>query len=134
MFKKIMIIGITCLVLSPLVNTSGGHKEPENTPASHEETKNISINKDKEQFEMIQATTQLALKRNGYKDDTSRQIDNWTITSNTYNNTKRWNAATHSNSLGRIKAIFEWSGEDNDDLILKYLFCDKKVIVDDLKE
>lgn len=134
MFKKIIIIGITCLVLSPLVNTSGGYEKTENTSAGYEEAENTSIDKDKEQFRMIQATTQVALKRNGYKDDTSAQLDNWTINSSSYNDTKRWNAVTYSNSLGRIKAIFEWSGEDDDDLILKYLFCDGKVVIDDFEE
>ena len=120
MFKKFILIGIICISFFSFIGC--------------EETENKSINKEKNQLELIQASTQLALERNGYKNDTSPQIDKWNISSNIYNDTKRWNAVTHSDSLGRIKAVFEWSGEDNDDMILKYLFCDRKVVIDRLKE
>lgn len=82
-----------------------------------------------ERKRMIQATTQLAMERNGVKNNTSPQLSQWTITSQTLGETVFWTSVTNDRQAGRVKAIFTWSGQD-DDLMLVYLLIGGREYVD----
>lgn len=82
--------------------------------------------------EMVQATTQRALSSNGFDDDTSYSISDWKITNSGSGDSQKWVAVTTSPTNGRVKSIFEWSGNDSDDLILKYLLINGNEVVNDL--
>lgn len=86
------------------------------------------------QLRIIQATTQLVIKDYGYKDDTSSQLKDWEINANESGDTYRWNSITSTSAHGRIKVIFEWSGDDDEDLILKYFLISGSEIVNDLNK
>lgn len=118
---------------TPKENSINVEKETSNDDTSTEVSNNQN-NPSKSQLEMIQATTQIALEKNGFKNDTSHSLENWNINSMEYNDTIRWNSVTQSSNNGRIKAIFDWSGEDKDDLILKYLLVNGNEVVNDLKK
>lgn len=84
---------------------------------------------------MLQATTQLSLKRNNIDDDTSSLLDDWTFAVNrdqTQDSTFLWNVITQKTKHSRIKAIFQWNGTADDDLILKYLLVGGDELVNDL--
>lgn len=102
---------------------------------SQTETFDKTISKD--QQGMLQATTQIALERNGFKDDTSSELKNWTFAKNERDGKLLWNSITTSKSSGRIKAIFQWTGFDSDkeqdDLILVYLLVNGNEITNNLE-
>lgn len=83
----------------------------------------LSDSKDKEtnNKELVLSTAQLALKDYNINAKTSSSLDDWTITSMKYEDTYRWTAVTYDENNKRIKCIFEWSGKDGEDLVLKYL-------------
>ncbi|MGY3778525.1 hypothetical protein [Isobaculum melis] len=83
---------------------------------------------------MIQATAQIAIKRNGYEDDTSSQLKDWTINKMKYEDTYRWTAVTQSSNNGRVKVIFDWTGKDENDLIIKYLLIGGNEILNNLRQ
>lgn len=99
-----------------------------------ENSKNDELSISDDQKDMIIATSQIALKRHSFDDDTSGSKDNWTINVMNYDKTKRWTAVTNSNSLGRTKFIFDWSGDNNDDLVLVYLLVNGEEIINDLRK
>lgn len=78
-------------------------KETSNDDTSTEVSNNQN-NPSKSQLQMIQATTQIALEKNGFKNDTSHSLENWNINAVEYNDTIRWNSVTQSSNNGRIKA------------------------------
>ncbi len=82
-----------------------------------------SNSKDKEtnNKELVLATAQIALKDYNINSKTSNSLDDWTITNMEYEDTYRWTAVTYDENNKRIKCIFEWSGKDSEDLVLKYL-------------
>lgn len=141
--QKILVIIILAVILIPAFsNFSKGVLEGF-SDSSDNEVENVTQvennqsdqnDPSKSQLEMIQATTQLALKKNGFKNDTSHSLENWEINSMKYDDTIRCTSVTQSSSNGRIKAIFDWSGEDKDDLILKYLLVNGNEVVNDLKK
>lgn len=85
------------------------------------------------QYEMIQATAQIVLNDYGYKINTSSLLEDWNITKMQYNNSYRWTVITYSDTQ-KIKWIFEWSGEDEDDLVLLYLLVNGKEVVNNLNK
>lgn len=92
------------------------------------------VDEEKKQKEMIQATSQISLKNYGYKMETSPFLEDWNINKMTWNNNFRWTVSTYSiNDNKRLKWIFEWTGNDKDDVILIYLLVDGKEIINDLK-
>lgn len=92
------------------------------------------VDEEKRQKEMIQATSQISLKDHGYKMETSPFLEDWNINKMTWNDTFRWTVSTYSvNDSKRLKWIFEWTGNDKDDVILIYLLIDGKEIVNDLR-
>ena len=97
---------------------------------SDDSNSKYSVNK---QNEMIQATAQIVLKDYGYKISTSSLLEDWDITKMQYNNNYRWTVITYSGTQ-KIKWIFEWSGEDKDDLILLYLLVNGNEIVNNLNK
>lgn len=94
---------------------------------------NTSKDKVTDQKRMVQATTQRVLKNYNISESTSPSLEDWNINSQAYNDTKRWTATTNGTYNKRIKCIFEWSGDDRDDLILVYLLYDGKEFVNDLR-
>lgn len=139
-FQKILVIVILAVILIPAFsNFSKGLIEgfldsSDNKTESVTQVENDQNNPSKSQLQMIQATTQIALEKNGFKNDTSLSLENWEINSMKYDDTIRWTSVTQSSSNGRIKAIFDWSGEDKDDLILKYLLVNGDEVVNDFKK
>lgn len=102
---------------------------------SNNDTNNIPSNKiDDNQKEMVMATCQIALKEYTENDFTSFKINDWNVNNQIYNSIKRWTTTTYDSKNNRVKCIFEWSGNDNDDLILKYLLYEGKEYVNDLKK
>lgn len=89
-------------------------------------------NKLDDQQRMVQATTQIALKDYNISAKTSSSLNDWTINNQPYDDTFRWIATTYDNNNNKIKCIFEWSGNNDDDLILVYLFFDGEEFVNDL--
>lgn len=94
---------------------------------------NTSKDKLTDQKRMVQVTTQRVLKNYNISESTSPSLEDWNINSQAYNDTKRWTATTNGIYNKRIKCIFEWSGDDRDDLILVYLLYDGKEFVNDLR-
>lgn len=136
--QKILLVVIFAIVLIPFfLNPSRENVEDsnasDNTTESTSQVQNNKNDSNKHQLQMIQSATQLALERNGLKNDTSDSLEDWNINSNEYNDTLRWNSVTHSNNNGRIKAIFEWNGKDDNDITLKYLLVKGNEIINDLK-
>ena len=86
------------------------------------------------QLGMIVATSQIAIENYGFNDDTSFSIDDWTINRMLYDGDYRWTAVTNSKNLGRVKVIWDWSGNDKDDLILVYLLINGEELVNDLRK
>lgn len=146
-WQKVLIgVGIAfCFGLFlQLIGFDAGKDEPKDDKitdnTSNDEVENEEDNKEEEssptddQKDMIIATSQVALKRNGFDDDTSGSKDMWTINVMDYEETKRWTAVTDSDDLGRVKVIFDWSGDNDDDLILVYLLVNGDEITNDLRE
>lgn len=82
--------------------------------------------------EMVIATCQLVLKEYTLTDYTSPLLNDWTISNQDYSTTKRWTATTYDEKNKRVKCIFDWSGNNADDLILKYLLYNGEEYVNDL--
>lgn len=82
---------------------------------------------------LLQATTQIALERNGIADNTSSQLANWTFAVQTLNTTNFWITTTQDAKHGRVKSIFTWSGFESDDMKLVYLLVGGTEVVDSLK-
>lgn len=72
--------------------------------------------------ELVLATAQMSLKEYNINSKTSSSLEDWTINKMEYEETYRWTATTYDENNKRVKCIFEWSGKDEDDLVLKYLF------------
>lgn len=133
LFKIFMLAFMFTVLISP-INTVLNSKD--NIVYAAKKKKKPKISQD--QKRMLQATTQIALERNGFENDTSSQLKNWTFAKNNKNKQILWNSITTSNKNGKIKTIFQWTGKDTgkekDDLILVYLLVGGNEIVNDLNE
>lgn len=96
------------------------------------QTSNNNTDEEENQKRMIQATAQIVLTNYQYKYDTSSSLKDWNINKMKYDDSYRWTASTYSDNI-RLKWIFEWTGNNDDDLILIYLLVDGEEIVNDLK-
>lgn len=47
--------------------------------------------------------------------------DTWNVAKQKYEDTARWVITTDDNSLGRVKSIYEWTGNEDDGATLIYL-------------
>jgi len=105
----------------------GGCSRSTNNQTEDMYADNISMN----QARMIQATTQIVLAKYGYEDDTSALLKDWTVNVSDYPKSKMFVGFTMAKGR-RIKAIYAWSGKDEDDLMLAYLAVGNKDVVNDL--
>lgn len=127
----LFVLGIF-IVFNLIVTILFGNDNKSNNTSNQNQSTETSKEPTSYQLSMVQATSQIAIERNGYKDDTSSSIDDWTINRMSWDNTYRWTVVTKSNTLNRVKLIWEWTGKDKDDLILVYLLIDGNEIVNDL--
>lgn len=82
--------------------------------------------------DILIGATQLAIEDHGFDDDTSTHQDDWEFSIGNQGGEDIWNVVTQKTDLVRIKAMYEWSGDENDDLILIYLLINGDEIVNKL--
>ena len=92
------------------------------------------IDEEQRQKEIIQAESQIVLKNYSYKVKTSPFLEDWNINKIAWNDTFRWTISTYSiDDDKRLKWIFEWTGNEDDELNLVYLLIAGNEILNELK-
>lgn len=101
-------------------NSSSSSPTNENTESSKApEHKKVASVSDDQQMSLV-VHTQLIGEDYGYNIPYAGK-DNWNVAINYIDGKNRWIVTSNAPQIGRIKSIFEWTGEKDDGVTLKYL-------------
>ncbi|EPH94584.1 hypothetical protein D922_01556 [Enterococcus faecalis 06-MB-DW-09] len=101
-------------------NSSSSSPTNENTESSKApEHKKVASVSDDQQMSLV-VHTQLIGEDYGYNIPYAGK-DNWNVVINYIDGKNRWIVTSNAPQIGRIKSIFEWTGEKDDGVTLKYL-------------
>lgn len=103
---------------------SGFSKEPE-----HKKVTSVS---DDQQMSLV-VHTQMIGEDYGYNIPYGGK-NNWNVAINYIDGKNRWIVTSSAPQIGRIKSIFEWSGEKDDEVTLKYLLIGGQEYLDTLRD
>ncbi|MFW8665981.1 hypothetical protein [Enterococcus entomosocium] len=114
-------------------NSSSSSSTNENTESSKEpEHKKVASVSDDQQMSLV-VHTQLIGEDYGYNIPYGGK-DNWNVAINYIDGKNRWIVTSNAPQIGRIKSIFEWSGEKDDEATLIYLLIGGQEYLDKLRD
>jgi len=101
-------------------SSSSSSSENETTVSSEDSKhKKVESASDEQQMSLV-VHTQMIGENYGYSIPYGGK-NNWNVAINYIDGKNRWIVTSNAPQIGRIKSIFEWSGEKDDEVTLKYL-------------